>query len=99
MKFILREKYIIRDKKTKEVMKVKFVSEDEDYLFFNYIRRPFPYKSADIIIAKELRKNFTIKKITAKDTDDSDLVDRFDNLKINKPKKKDLSDTITNLKL
>jgi hypothetical protein len=98
MKFVLREKYIIRDKKTKEVMKVKFVSEDEDYLFFNLTPRPFPYKSADIIIAKELRKNFTIKKFSDKDADESDLVNRFDNLKI-KTKKKDLSDTIKNLKL
>ena len=75
MKFVLREKYIVKDKKTKEVMKLKLVSQDDDYLFFNYIRRQGEYKSADIIIAKELRKNFTFKKL-------NDLSDQFDNLKI-----------------
>jgi hypothetical protein len=75
MKFVLREKYVVKDKKTKEVMKLKLVSQDDDYLFFNYLRRKTEYKSADIIIAKELRKNFTFKKL-------NDLSDQFDNLKI-----------------
>jgi hypothetical protein len=78
MKFVLREKYIIKDKKTKEVMKTKLVSEDEDYLMFNLIPRPFPYKSADVIIAKELRKNFTIKKLKG----DEDITDNFNKLNL-----------------
>lgn len=92
MKFVNGNKYSVTDKKTKEVLKLAFVSEDEDYLFFNFISRPIPYKSADIIIAKEMRKNFTIKRMI-KDSeknstrdDQSDLVDHLSNLNLNAKK-------------
>ena len=78
MKFVPGTKYVVKDKKTKEVMNLTFVSEDEDYLFFNFVRRDVPYKSADIIIAKELRKNFTIKKMIRT----SSLADQFDKLNL-----------------
>jgi len=78
MKFIVGETYIVKEKKTKEIMNLRLVAQDSDYFLFNFIKREIPYKSADIIIAKENKKNFTFKKMG----DEDDLADKLKKLKV-----------------